>query len=211
MVMAGCLPSYAPVVRAALLALTDPEFNLNGVRVSPRPFGTKGLDHGATMRRLAPLPPPCFLRANVSMSAPLSCTGRKPRRGTARPPGPRGPSRTCRRCGPGWRGGRRCCYCGSGARPPPRRRRVAPLGLLRSFDLTDRRRRGASFEASDLRAFREEALILSTNAVMSGRLFVEPALCPVPPGQSSAAASRAARAVPEQCGQIFAVGHRRTH
>lgn len=31
MVMAGCLPSYAPVVRAALLALTDANFNLNGV------------------------------------------------------------------------------------------------------------------------------------------------------------------------------------
>ena len=34
MVMAGCLPSYAPVVRAALLALTDPEFNLNGVQAT---------------------------------------------------------------------------------------------------------------------------------------------------------------------------------
>ena len=34
MVMAGCLPAYAPVVRAALLALTDPEFNLNGVQAT---------------------------------------------------------------------------------------------------------------------------------------------------------------------------------
>lgn len=32
MVMAGCLPAYAPVVRAAILALTDAPFNLNGVQ-----------------------------------------------------------------------------------------------------------------------------------------------------------------------------------
>src|ERR1044071_3595724 len=31
LVMAGCRPDYAPVVRAALLALTQPAFNLNGV------------------------------------------------------------------------------------------------------------------------------------------------------------------------------------
>src|SRR5205085_11283502 len=30
MVMASCKPTYAPVVRAAMLALTDPPFNLNG-------------------------------------------------------------------------------------------------------------------------------------------------------------------------------------
>jgi hypothetical protein len=29
-VMAGCLPDYAPVVRAALLAMCAPHFNLNG-------------------------------------------------------------------------------------------------------------------------------------------------------------------------------------
>ena len=34
MVMAGCLPQYAPVVRAALLALTAPAFNLNGVQAT---------------------------------------------------------------------------------------------------------------------------------------------------------------------------------
>ncbi|WP_218578199.1 hypothetical protein [Vineibacter terrae] len=34
MVMAGCLPDYAPVVRAALLALTDAAFNLNGVQAT---------------------------------------------------------------------------------------------------------------------------------------------------------------------------------
>ena len=34
MVMAGCLPQYAPVVRAAMLALTDPAFNLNGVQAT---------------------------------------------------------------------------------------------------------------------------------------------------------------------------------
>jgi hypothetical protein len=34
LVMAGCLPAYAPVVRAALLALTDTAFNLNGVQAT---------------------------------------------------------------------------------------------------------------------------------------------------------------------------------
>jgi len=34
LVMAGCLPAYAPVVRAALLALTDAQFNLNGVQAT---------------------------------------------------------------------------------------------------------------------------------------------------------------------------------
>ncbi len=33
-VMAGCLPEYAPVVRAALVALCDPRFNLNGVQAT---------------------------------------------------------------------------------------------------------------------------------------------------------------------------------
>lgn len=34
MVMAGCRPEYAPVVRAALLALCEPAFNLNGVQAT---------------------------------------------------------------------------------------------------------------------------------------------------------------------------------
>src|SRR5271170_4604686 len=34
MVMAGCKPEYAPVVRAAMLALTTDAFNLNGVQVT---------------------------------------------------------------------------------------------------------------------------------------------------------------------------------
>lgn len=34
MVMAGCKPDYAPVVKAAVLALTDPAFNLNGVQAT---------------------------------------------------------------------------------------------------------------------------------------------------------------------------------
>lgn len=34
MVMAGCKPLYAPVVRAALLALCEPAFNLNGVQAT---------------------------------------------------------------------------------------------------------------------------------------------------------------------------------
>ena len=33
-VMAGCLPGYAPVVRAAMRALCDPHFNLNGVQAT---------------------------------------------------------------------------------------------------------------------------------------------------------------------------------
>lgn len=33
-VMAGCLPAYAPVVRAALLAMCAPHFNLNGVQAT---------------------------------------------------------------------------------------------------------------------------------------------------------------------------------
>jgi hypothetical protein len=34
MVMAGCKPEYAQVVRAAMLALTDKAFNLNGVQAT---------------------------------------------------------------------------------------------------------------------------------------------------------------------------------
>ena len=34
MVMAGCLPQYAAIVRAAILALCDPAFNLNGVQAT---------------------------------------------------------------------------------------------------------------------------------------------------------------------------------
>src|SRR5579862_5307714 len=34
MVMAGCLPEYTPVVRAGMLALADPAFNLNGVQAT---------------------------------------------------------------------------------------------------------------------------------------------------------------------------------
>ena len=34
MVMEGCRPQYAPVVRAALLALAEPAFNLNGVQAT---------------------------------------------------------------------------------------------------------------------------------------------------------------------------------
>jgi hypothetical protein len=34
MVMAGCRPEYAPVVEAAMIALADPRFNLNGVQAT---------------------------------------------------------------------------------------------------------------------------------------------------------------------------------
>src|SRR5271170_2721923 len=39
MVMAGCKPDYAPVVRAAMLALTTPAFNLNGVQATTHMAG----------------------------------------------------------------------------------------------------------------------------------------------------------------------------
>src|SRR5579864_5689825 len=39
MVMAGCRPDYAPVVRAAMLALTAPAFNLNGVQATTHMAG----------------------------------------------------------------------------------------------------------------------------------------------------------------------------
>ena len=34
MVMAGCQPDYAPIVRAALVAMCDPHFNLNGIQTT---------------------------------------------------------------------------------------------------------------------------------------------------------------------------------
>src|SRR5258707_12321430 len=34
MVMAGCRPEYAPIVRAAIMAVTDRAFNLNGVQAT---------------------------------------------------------------------------------------------------------------------------------------------------------------------------------
>src|SRR5262245_4698837 len=34
LIMAGCTPAYAPVVRAAMLALASPAFNLNGVQAT---------------------------------------------------------------------------------------------------------------------------------------------------------------------------------
>ncbi len=61
-VMAGCLPEYAPVVRAAMLALTDQAFNLNGVQ--------------ATTHMAAPLlvvngP----IRTRIGMNAGCNCFG----------------------------------------------------------------------------------------------------------------------------------------
>src|ERR1051325_2420981 len=45
LVMAGCKPEYAPVVRAALLALTKPAFNLNGVQATTHMAGPRlGVD-----------------------------------------------------------------------------------------------------------------------------------------------------------------------
>jgi hypothetical protein len=62
MVMAGCLPEYAPVVRAAMLALADQAFNLNGVQ--------------ATTHMAAPLlvvngP----IRTRIGMNAGCNCFG----------------------------------------------------------------------------------------------------------------------------------------
>lgn len=61
-VMAGCLPEHAPVVQAAMLALADPAFNLNGVQ--------------ATTHMAAPLlivngP----IRARIGMNAGGNCFG----------------------------------------------------------------------------------------------------------------------------------------
>ncbi|MGD9615830.1 MAG: hypothetical protein AB7H90_04975 [Alphaproteobacteria bacterium] len=52
LVMAGCKPDYAPVVRAALLALTMPAFNLNGVQATTHMAAPLLVVNGPEARRI---------------------------------------------------------------------------------------------------------------------------------------------------------------
>jgi len=52
LVMAGCKPEYAPVVRAALLALTMPAFNLNGVQATTHMAAPLLIVNGSEARRI---------------------------------------------------------------------------------------------------------------------------------------------------------------
>jgi len=52
LVLAGCKPEYAPVVRAALLALTDTVFNLNGVQATTHVAAPLLIVNGPVARRI---------------------------------------------------------------------------------------------------------------------------------------------------------------
>ena len=52
LVMAGCKPEYAPVVRAALLAMTMPAFNLNGVQATTHMAAPLLIVNGPEARRI---------------------------------------------------------------------------------------------------------------------------------------------------------------
>src|SRR5215470_17657726 len=52
LVMAGCKPDYAPVVRAALLALTATPFNLNGVQATTHMAGPLLIVNGPVARQI---------------------------------------------------------------------------------------------------------------------------------------------------------------
>ena len=51
-VMAGCLPEYAPIVRAALLAMCEPQFNLNGLQASTHMAAPLLVVNGAIRNRM---------------------------------------------------------------------------------------------------------------------------------------------------------------
>ena len=51
MVMAGCKAEYAPIVRAAMLALTDCPFNLNGVQATTHMASPLVIVNGPIARR----------------------------------------------------------------------------------------------------------------------------------------------------------------
>ena len=51
-VMAGCKPEYAPVVRAAMLALTAKAFNLNGVQATTHMAGPLLVVNGPIAREI---------------------------------------------------------------------------------------------------------------------------------------------------------------
>lgn len=50
--MAGCLPEHAPVVVAALEAMLDPEFNLNGVQATTNPCAPLTIVNGPIVQEL---------------------------------------------------------------------------------------------------------------------------------------------------------------
>jgi len=52
MVMAGCLAEYAPVVRAALLAMCEPQFNFNGLQASTHMAAPLLVVNGPVRKRL---------------------------------------------------------------------------------------------------------------------------------------------------------------
>lgn len=52
-VMAGCLPEYLPVVLAAVEAVADPDFNLDGVQATTHPVAPLIVVNGPIVRRLA--------------------------------------------------------------------------------------------------------------------------------------------------------------
>ena len=51
-VMAGCKPEYMPVIIAALEALMEPEFNLNGIQTTTNPTGPLLIVNGPIRQRL---------------------------------------------------------------------------------------------------------------------------------------------------------------
>ncbi|MBI2908212.1 MAG: hypothetical protein HYX92_11240 [Chloroflexi bacterium] len=51
-VMAGCLPAYLPVVIAAVEAITEPQFNLNGVQCTTNPVAPLAIINGPVVKKL---------------------------------------------------------------------------------------------------------------------------------------------------------------
>ncbi|MBI2906585.1 MAG: hypothetical protein HYX92_02885 [Chloroflexi bacterium] len=51
-VMAGCLPSYAPVIIAALEAMCEPDFNLNGIQATTNPVAPATIVNGPVRKKL---------------------------------------------------------------------------------------------------------------------------------------------------------------
>lgn len=70
-VMAGCLPQYVPVVLAALEAMLDPDFNLEGVQTTTNPCAPLVMVSGPAVQRLGFNTKDCALghgsRANASI------------------------------------------------------------------------------------------------------------------------------------------------
>lgn len=52
-VMAGCLPSYLPVLIAAVEALAEPQFNLHGIQATTNPVGPMAIVNGPIRKELA--------------------------------------------------------------------------------------------------------------------------------------------------------------